>query len=353
MSAVPLIALGSTIVLAALIDVFLTVLHGRAGAGLIAPRMNAWLWRGVRAIAVRMPRGGDRLLALTGPAFLVVTAALWWVMLWFGFALIAWPMLGEWLRASDGPTPTDFPAALYYSGYSLTTLGTGDIVPKTDLARILMILQAATGFTVITLTLTYILSVYTALTRQNTYAQTLHHFSGGSGRPVDLLANLLAGGSTDAIEARLETIGRGALDLLESHHAYPVLHYFRMADARYALARIVLLVLEPLTLLRSGAVVGPDRLHHTSTFALAWGAGLDLVRQTAHTLPSGLLQPVPRAGEDTLHARLQHARARGLSVRDDDDVQARHRALHAQWWPRARGFAQAMAYDWRRIDPPA
>lgn len=58
----------------------------------------------------------------------------------------------------------------YYSGYSLTTLGTGDIVPKTATYRLLTVLEAVLGFSTFTRTLTYFLSVYSALRQRNVFA---------------------------------------------------------------------------------------------------------------------------------------------------------------------------------------
>lgn len=46
-------------------------------------------------------------------------------------------------------------------------------------------------------------------------------------------------------------ITRDLLFLLESHHAYPVLHYFRFPELRYALARIALVSLDLAALIQS------------------------------------------------------------------------------------------------------
>lgn len=67
---------------------------------------------------------------------MVLSAATWGTLLLVGFALLAWPALGSSIRTSSGTTPTDFMSALYNSGHSLTTLGTGDIVPRTSVFRL-------------------------------------------------------------------------------------------------------------------------------------------------------------------------------------------------------------------------
>ena len=88
-----------------------------------------------------------------------------------------------------------------------------------------MVLKAAIGFSVFTLTLTYFISVYSALVRRNTLAQTRHHLSGGSGEAVELVAGVASGGPSDS-RSQMYEIGSGVLNLLESHHSYPVLHYY-------------------------------------------------------------------------------------------------------------------------------
>ncbi|MDP8993707.1 MAG: potassium channel family protein [Pseudomonadota bacterium] len=158
---------GAGLILLALLDVFLTVLYARSGAGLITPRLNRLTWRLIRRAAPRSRAARDKFLSFAGPAMLVLTVAVWAILLFLGSGLIAWPELGTGLRATQGATPTDFLTALYYGGYSLTTLGTGDIVPTTGAMKVLMVLQALVGFSFVTLTLTYFISVYSALLRRN------------------------------------------------------------------------------------------------------------------------------------------------------------------------------------------
>lgn len=112
--------------------------------------------------ALARPAGKRKVLLLSfvGPALLVILAAFWLLLLVLGFALLYWPALGTSLEASKGGTSTDFLAALYYSGFSFTTLGLGDIEPQTALLRMLTVTEAALGFSFFTLTITYFLSVY-------------------------------------------------------------------------------------------------------------------------------------------------------------------------------------------------
>jgi hypothetical protein len=339
-----LIILGCLLITAALIDIFLTVLYARAGSGFLAPRVHRLVWAVLRRLGAVSGRKGDRVLSFAGPVALLATVITWFGLLWAGFALIAWPALGTALQATGGRTPADGWTALYYAGYSLTTLGTGDIVPKTATYRILMVIQALVGFSVVTLSLTYFMSVYSALVRRNTLAQTLHHLAKGTADPAVLLAGLSSSGRLDSARSLWANLGTQVLDLLESHHSYPVLHYFRMRDPRYAMARIALLVLDPIALARSALDGSHQETVESASASVLWGAGLDLLRDTGGTFLNGEPQ---RADEDewrrVFAIRWSHLQDSGLALATDRDAAAqRYVDLRKQWAPLAYAFAQMM-----------
>jgi hypothetical protein len=67
-----------------------------------------------------------------------------------------------------------------------------------------------------------------------------------------MLARFGAGGSFDSITRH--DVSKMAQDwqlLLESHHSYPALGYFRWQESYYALARITFLLIETVTLIKS------------------------------------------------------------------------------------------------------
>ena len=86
----------------------------------------------MRIAAGRLPRpAAGRLLSFGGGGILVLIIAVWVVMLVLGFALVALPHLGTSIRASRGETPTDFAAAVYFSGGNLSTAASADLSRKT------------------------------------------------------------------------------------------------------------------------------------------------------------------------------------------------------------------------------
>ena len=347
---------GAALMLLALIDVFLTVLYARNGAGLITPRLNRITWQAMLKLAPSAGPGRDRFLSFGGPTLLVLTVAVWAVLLFTGAALIAWPELGSGIQDSNRATETDFATAFYYGGYSLTTLGTGNLVPLTGGLKFLMVLQALIGFSFVTLTITYFMSVYAALLRRNSLAQALHHLSAGSGDAAEVLIRLGPEGDFRAGSGHLADIGLNVIDLLESHHLYPVLHYFRMTESRYAMSRISLLALDTACLAQTS--LGPDHRNFAQSTAvqMLWGSTLDLLQDTAKTfLPRKATRQRP-VQEEEQEAR-QHFRAalrklsdRGIQTCEDESAaEDRYVELRAKWIVLVRAFAGLGGYRWQEI----
>lgn len=351
---------GTALILLAIADIFLTVLYARSGTGIVSPRIHQHVWRAmVRAVRGRSHRV-QRLLSFGGPLMMVLSVVTWSAMLLFGSALIIWPMLGSDIQASSGPTPTSFGAALYFAGYSLTTLGVGDLVPRSDSIRLLTILLAVVGFSVVTLTLTYFMSVYSALVRRNVVSQTLHHVSGGSGNSADVVAALGPGGTFDQGRSQITTIASGVLDIVESNEAYPVLQYFRMNRSQYAVARIALLVLDSASLIRSALAPAYREFVRSGAVNMLWGSGLSLLGDAEK---STFIWAARSAGaghqEDLGQLRphfdqaLRTLREAGIKTREDAEAAfAEYRYLRSQWFSRVQGLARCTGFEWEDISRP-
>lgn len=351
---------GAGIVAIAVADIFLTVLHARSGSGLITPRLNRLIWILFKAVSPQ--RGGtrDTVLAFAGPTMMVAAVCVWFLLLTSGFALAVWPALGTSIQASQGPTPTNFAAAFYYSGYSLTTLGTGDIVPQTSGFQALMVLQAFLGFSVLTLSLTYLMSVYSALVRRNTLAQALHHMSSGSGDAAVVVARLGAGGSFEEARSLLSNIAIRVLDLLESHHSYPVLHYFRLRKPHYAMARIALLTMDTVTLLRTALDSQHDPLARSGAVQMLWGSGLALLNETGDTFLSKRtekqVREERRKSDEAAHfqAAIDSIREAGIATNSNTaGAFTSYMSLREEWIALTRAFAKSMGHQWDEIESSA
>lgn len=213
--------LGSLLVLLLASDVFLTVFHSRGRGGPVSRRHNRLLWAMLR----RLARGSHSpaLLSLGGPVMVVATIAMWVLLLVTGFALIFYPWVATFL-VSPGSLRTPWAEALYYSAYTAATLGFGDVVANSEALRLITTLEAFGGFALLSVSMTYFLSVYRQLIVMQSLAADISGLfaSGGPERVVDFAREE----GHEVLARWSEQLSRGLSTVLLSHFQYPVLHYF-------------------------------------------------------------------------------------------------------------------------------
>src|SRR5215212_5582535 len=182
--------LGILLIVMILLDIFLTVLYARIGTSIIGSRVGRLVWASfVTASKVFGSRRGA-VLSFCGPVILVLLVGVWALGLTLGAALITHPELGTSIRASQGETPTDFVTAMYAGGSSMAIVGASDFTPHTSATRLLFLFNSLIGMSVMSLTLTYLMQVYTALQRRNVMAMNIHLLSARTGDAAELLARL-------------------------------------------------------------------------------------------------------------------------------------------------------------------
>lgn len=348
---------GVGLVILALLDIYLTVLYHRFGSSVLSLPLNKGIWRLFRLVARAIPFKGDRLLSHSGSTMIVAIVVVWVSLLICGFGLIVWPELGSAIQASEGQTPTDLATALYYSGYSLTTLGTGDLVPKTGNYRLLTLLEAALGFSTFTLTITYLLSVYSALIGRNTLALSLHHRTAGTADAAELLARLGANGDLSGAQQDISNMARDLMKLLESQHSYPVLLYFHFRETYYTLPRIVLLAMDTATLIRSALNSEKYRsLVRSTAVAELWGGGLQLLVELSNSLVSktrpNMSDELERVWRERYYHAVERLREEGIETPTDLEAGAKlYISLRRKWGPYLAVLTDYMAYEWSEVAP--
>ncbi len=212
-------------------DVFATILLARAGGGVISPYRNHLVWKTFLATD-RAVNADGRVMAFAGPILLVLIVALWVAIAISGFALMYLPLLGTGITARSGFTATDFATACYYSGFTFSTLGLGDIAPQTTTTKLLTVGEACTGFAVFTMAVSYTLSIYGAVNDRDALALLLHADTGKTDDPSVSLAGLCPGGSPAADAGpSMHALSANLSSLLQTHYSYPLAHYYRRRDA--------------------------------------------------------------------------------------------------------------------------
>lgn len=233
-------------------DVYATILRATKRPGPISDNLNRGLWWAATRLAKRLSRRWRHdVLTAVGPLLLPILIALLILLLVAGFALLYLPLLENGFKISEEGQTANWLRAIYFSGVTLLTIGFGDIVPLSGTARLLALLEGASGITVISLGLTYLLTVYGALERKRAVALAFYHQAGEGADVPSFIALHFARGKFYDLTDTLKTATRNLQELLESHVEHPVIHYFHPLEVYKGLPRVIFVMLETITILRS------------------------------------------------------------------------------------------------------
>jgi len=351
---------GLAVMLLVLLDVFLTVLYARMGTSLIARWVCVGGWRVFRRVSRMGGARGPLLMTTCGPFLLVLIVALWAALLTLGAALVIHPALGDAVRQSQGETRTDFITALYASGTSLALVGGSSFSPHSNGFRLLYLANSLIGTCVVSLTLTYVMQIYTALQRRNALGLQFEQMTANTGDAAELLARLAPRGELNGAHTVISNLADEMTQVKEAHHFYPMLFYFRFREAHYAVSRFCLVALDTMSLLDTalddehcGWLKESAVVSHLSTSAFV------LVSALEHTFPKARDSAASRNMiERTDNARsryftaIERLRRAGLPLTHDAEEGARRYAERRnEWYPHIACLAPAMGYAADEIDP--
>jgi Ion channel len=147
-------------------------------------------------------------------------------LLILGYALVYWPHLPADFNVQEKAQSSSGIEALYFSGITFTTLGYGDIAPRSTPMRLLALSEALTGFGFISLAVTYLVSLTAALERKRAVALSFYHQARQGADVAGLLINHFVGGRFVGLESIFAGAARDLQGLLESHIEHPLIHYF-------------------------------------------------------------------------------------------------------------------------------
>ncbi|RRJ29390.1 potassium channel family protein [Halocatena pleomorpha] len=244
------LVLGVLFLFVVITDFLWTTLWVEGGAGPLTSRLMVWTWGLVR-------RAGDRnsqLLTVSGPLILIFGLASWIVFLWAGWTLLFASAENVLIDTVDARR-ISWSELIYYTGYTIFTLGNGDFIPQDSLWQITTTLASATGMLFITLSVTYVLSVLGAVTQKRSFAANV---SGLGTQSTELLGTSWDGSTFRGLETPLNTIATQLNTLTANHKAYPILHYFHSKRTTQAPTTSIATLDEALTLLQFG-VAEQDR----------------------------------------------------------------------------------------------
>ena len=333
---------GLIIIWVVLLDAFETVVLPRRVTRHF--KLTAWFyrrtwipWRGI-ARRIKTTSRQQNFLGYFGPLSLILLMGFWATGLIFGFALLQYGIGGHEQLNKE---PLTFGRVVYHSGETFFTLGYGDIVPTSDGARALSVIEAGMGFAFLGVVLGYIPVVYSSFSRREIQISMLDARAGSPPSAVELLARL-AGRTDDpgvdqsVLDEVLRDWERWAAELLESQISYPVLTFFRSQHSNQSWLGALTTMLDVSSLVLTG-IEGVHPGQAKLTFAMARHAAVDLAQVVNARYDPAAGDRLPASESDSLRDALAGV---GLRLRNDDYARDKLTKLRSMYEPYVHSTAR-------------
>jgi hypothetical protein len=339
------VIIGVALILIVLWDAFETVVFPRRVTRRIRLvrlfyRTSWRLWNAV-ARAVSRGKKQEDLLSYFGPISLPLLLGFWAFVLIFGFALLYWAPLNA-LKTPEGAV--SFGACLYFSGTTFFTLGLGDIVPLTSMARALIVLEAGMGFGFLAIVISYLPALSQSFSRREVNISLLDASAGSPPTAAEMLRRHTQGTAMEALTRLLREWERWSAELLESHLSFPVLVYFRSQHDNQSWLAALTSILDTSAFVIT-SLEGECTRQAQLTFAMARHAIVDLalVLRTPPREPES--DRLPPADLDAIRSLLLSG---GLKLRKGADADEKLKELRRMYEP----YVYALSRRLRLSVPP-
>src|SRR5712671_2716972 len=298
------------------------------------------LWRFcARLIPARKVR--ESAFSIFGPISLLILVAVWAVGLVLSFGLMQYGA-GSALSVA-GMTPSFWTDA-YLSGTTFFTLGLGDVVPRSGMARALVVVEGGLGFGFLAGVIGYLPCIYGSFSKREVSISLLDSRAGTPPTAGELLRRHSYDGGQEALRELLKDWELWCAELMESHLSYPVLAYFRSQHDNQSWMASLTAILDTCALLKVGIDDACERQAEL-TFAIARHAVVDL-SQVFGTEPKPL--PHDRLPPEEL-SRIRDTLAQyGLKLKDGEEADHQLRALRKMYEP----YIYALANHLSQTLPP-
>jgi hypothetical protein len=273
-------------------------------------------WQSSRFLVSLLPSRKTRetLLGFYGPISLLVLIGVWAVGLVLGFGLMQFGAGSAVNVAGNQPSLwTDF----YLSGTTFFTLGLGDVVPRSGLARALVVAEAGFGFGFLAAIIGYLPFIYGSFSKREVEISLLDSRAGTPPTAGELLRRHSYEGGREALRELLKDWELWCAELMESHLSYPVLAFFRSQHDNQSWVAALTAILDACALLKVG-IDGACERQAQLTFAIARHAVVDLSQvfgTQPRVLPNDRLSP---ADLGRLRATLAE---NGMRLRDGTEAE--------------------------------
>jgi hypothetical protein len=335
-------AAGLLIIATVLLDSFETVVLPRRIQRSF--RITSWFYRHTWVPWARISRQfksinrREAFLSYFGPLSLIVLLGFWAAGLIFGFALLQFGA-GEHISLND--QPVTFGGLMYHSGETFFTLGYGDILPTSGVARALAVMEAGMGFGFLAIVIGYLPVVYASFSDREHEISLLDSRAGSPPTAVELLKRLGCCPDQSTLDQIFRDWERWAAEVLESHLSYPVLSFFRSQHSNQSWLGALTLMLDVTTLIAAGI----DGIHPEQaklTFAMARHAAVDLAQVVNASYDPHAPDRLPDSDFQRMRSILA---ASGLRLHTDAEALDKLKKLRVMYEPYVDGIGHNLLIE--------
>ncbi|WP_051364260.1 potassium channel family protein [Pontibacter actiniarum] len=249
-------------------------------------RVTTFIWKSMQGV---FGKRNHKLLSLSGPVILIATISFWIVMIIIGWSLIFYTATDAIQNPTTKSYP-DFVGRLWYITYVMFSVGNGDFTPQGNAWQLLSAVVAFGGMALVTLAVTYILQVLSAVTVKRSFASQVTSIAKS---PEEFVVTQWTGNDFGDIELQLSHLSTTLSNLSEKHMAYPILHYYHAAKSEKANAVALAILDDALMAIKYGV---PEEYHPSGTILKSTRSTVQTFLNTlsgAYIEPSNDTPPVP------------------------------------------------------------
>ncbi len=232
------------------------------------------------------------------------------------------------------------------SGTTLVTLGLGDVVPQTRLARALVVIEAGTGLGFLAMVITYLPVPYQSFSRREVRLSLLDAWAGSPPCGTEVLRRLGRAGELSSLDEFFKDWEYWCSDVLESHISYPAVAYFRSQHQRQSWVSALTAILDLSALVVAG-IDGIPSFRARLAFAMARHTAVDV----SQVLSAHRIKHTDRLPPEELERVRRDLEEAGLRPDRSAEADSRLAEMRKSYEPYVAGLSRHLAMPlppWRR-----
>jgi hypothetical protein len=283
------------------------------------------IWKFITNL-VSSKKSREAFLGFYGPLSLLVLVGVWALGLVLGFGMMQYGAGSAVVMTGGQP---GFLTDIYLSGTTFFTLGLGDVVPHSGLARGIVVIEAGFGFGFLAAVIGYLPFIYGSFSKREVNISLLDSRAGTPPTAGELLRRHSYTHGQEALADLLKEWELWCAELMESHLSYPVLAYFRSQHDNQSWVASLTAILDTCALVMVG-IEGACEKQAELTFAIARHAVVDL-SQVFGTAPAHL--EVDRLTPENLRLIRDTLAQHGMKLHDGVESDNRLTKLRSMYEP--------------------